>query len=185
MNECDTMKKITHRQHVDGSTRFRRSDDTGQMIVMMGVLLVISIVVLGSLAAEIADVDVIVSNQRSTSLLQQYLVIEEAFHRSLQYNLTSIRLLQGQYRTLFFGSIQNVTQAFNNTRDRFFIFALRYNMIFNATLNDYWYSHPANNGDVYYVDVTLALTDGLTSIERDVLYTVRIRPVVGDESGLL
>jgi hypothetical protein len=170
---------LVHDQHSRGIA----SNNNCQMIVITGVLIVISIVILGSLAAEIADIDMIVSNERSTSLLAEYIMFEESFGVSLQTNLTNITVsnltsISGSYRSFYYGFSDNITNAVLNTRNRFHNIALRYDLILDATLNRYWYSHPANNGDIYYVDVTLTLGDGLSSITRDVTYTVVLRPYI-------
>jgi len=158
--------------------RHFRSDTNGQMIVIMGVMMVVSIIVLASLAAEISDLDIVVSHDRALNLLDEFTSIKEAFGDSLNYDLVNVTVMRWIYRSLLFGDISDIAQTFNRTRDSYFNLSLKHGLLFDAKLNDYWYFYPANNGDVYYADVTLYLSDGKTSITQDEVFTIIVRPVI-------
>ena len=58
-----------------------------QMIILMGIILVISVFTISSLAADIANLDIVISGERAISLLPEFICIKDAFCLSLNYNL--------------------------------------------------------------------------------------------------
>jgi len=152
--------------------------DSGQMIILMGVVLALSIFVISSLAGDIINLDIVISNERATSTVSEFNYIKETFGISLNYNLiTDISNSDGTGGTLiFWGNIGNITKAFNQTREQFFALELRYGNIFDAELNKCWYSHLANESHVYHADVSLTLDDGKTYLAEDITYSIVCQP---------
>lgn len=148
------------------------NDTNGQMIVMMGVLLAISVLIISSIPSQISDVDVVISRKRSTSLLPEFIHIKEAFGRCLNYELVDITF-SDDLSTNFYGDIRDIKEAFNRTRDSFYILELNHDTFFDAQFKNYWYVYLSPfYGYVYNVIFTLTLDNGKTSITEDVEYSI-------------
>jgi len=146
--------------------------NSGQMIMLMGIILALTIFVISSLAADIINLDLVISNERAGSIIAEFNNVKETFGTSLNYNLIN-NISQESNRLEFQGDSSNITKAFNKTRDQFFELELHYGNIFDAELNrPPWYSHLADEDNVYYIDVFLTLDDGTTQISEDVLYSI-------------
>jgi hypothetical protein len=148
---------------------------SGQMIMLMGIILALTIFVISSLAADIINLDLVISNERSGSIIAEFNNVKETFGIALNYNLiTNISNSDGTL--IFQGNSSNITKIFNETRDQFFELELQYGNIFDAHLNNYWHSYLADEENVYYVDVSLTLDDGTTQISENVLYSIVCAP---------
>jgi len=151
----------------------------GQMIIIMGVVLALAIFVISSLSADIINLNVVISNERATSIVSEFNYIKEAFGTSLNYILINNVTKQTEDEEsflIFKGDIHSITKAFNQTRDMFYIINLNYSKIFDATLNKCWYSHKTDENHIYYVSVTLSLYDGKTHMAEDVVYSIICEP---------
>ncbi|MDH7516748.1 MAG: hypothetical protein QHH19_00095 [Candidatus Thermoplasmatota archaeon] len=151
----------------------------GQMIIIMGVVLALIIFVIASLSADIINLNVIISNERATSIVSEFNYIKEAFGTSLNYNLINNVTRQTEEKEsflIFQGDIHGITEAFNQTRDTFYTIELNYSRVFDANLNKYWYSHKSDENHIYHVSVTLSLYDGKTYIAENVVYSILCEP---------
>ena len=157
--------------------RFKKNN--GQMIALMGIILSVAVILISSLSAEIANLDIIVANEQSSSLIPRYNYFKETFPLSLTYNLAgniTIKTIQGKVEAQYYGNITDIQKAFNKTRDQYFIFGLSQDMIFDAELNT-WYPHnPSSSNSIYYVNATISLDDGITEINEHVLYSISCKP---------
>jgi hypothetical protein len=160
------------------------SEKNGQMIILMGVILALAIFVISSLAADIINLNILISNERASSIVSEFNYVKEAFGTSLNYNLIDrIELplttfpgsLEGNIT--FKGDINNITKVFNQTRDRFYLMELNYSNIFDAELNKFWYSSESGENYIYYADVSLSLDNGKTHINDKVLYSILCKPL--------
>jgi len=149
--------------------------DSGQMIILMGVILSLAIFVISALAADIINLDIAISNERATSTVSEFNYIKETFGIALNYNLIT-NISNNDGTLIFQGNISNITKAFNQTREQFFALELRYGNIFDAELNKCWYSHLANESHVYHADVSLTLDDGKTYLAEDITYSIVCQP---------
>jgi len=160
-----------------------RSTDSAQMIVLMGIVLAISVFMLSSIAAEIANLDVIVTTSEAITLPSEFSNLKEAFVRAFNYNLADVTIitdlvfaeLEGLTEddlneTFLIGDITNLTKAFNQTRDEFHQIELRYGRIFDARLNRYWYAYKGDG--IYFVDVTLMLDNGDAKVTESMVYSI-------------
>jgi hypothetical protein len=149
------------------------------MIILMGVILALAIFVISSLAADIINLNVLISNERASSIVSEFNYIKEAFGTSLNYNLINDITKQsqnGESNLIFQGDINNITKAFNQTRDIFYILELNYSNILDANLNKYWYSHTSDENYIFYADVSLSLYDGKTYMAENVKYSILCKP---------
>jgi len=151
--------------------------NSGQMIILMGIILALAIFVMSGLSADIINLDIVISNERATSLVSEFDYIKETFGLSLNYNLiNNITNETGEDKLVFHGDPNTMKTVFNQTRDEFYALELRYGNIFDAKLNHYWYSHQTDEKYVYYVNINLMLDDGDTYIDEDVLYSIVCQP---------
>lgn len=166
----------------------------GQMIALMGIVLAISVFMISSLAAEIANVDFIVITRDAGSLAGEFSDIKETFGVALNYNLVDIFIykytggpsggdIQARINESFFdGDINKIETAFNQTKDEYFNLYFRRGIFFDAVLNEPWYySHEeeityGNNTVFYSVDITLYLDDGDSRMAEDVTYLIACTP---------
>ncbi len=158
----------------------------GQMIALMGIVLAIAVFVISSLAAEISNINFVVSTESYSSLPEEFNNIKQTFGASLNYNLIDVTIRQDgsvlSDETLLEGHITDLADAFNQTRDEYFNISLKHGYLFDANLSRYWFSHkeivkPEGAGTniertFYSVDITLHLDDGSTQITEDVEYII-------------
>jgi len=151
-----------------------RLKDHGQMIVLMGIVLAISVFMISSLAAEIVNVNFMVTTGETSSLLTDFAGIRETFGITLNYNLVDIEIDVNDESTLK-GDITSISGAFNETRYQYL------NISLLARLNSCLYSHEEvineENTIFYTVDTTLYLDCGRSSITEDVVYIIACNPV--------
>ena len=163
----------THQRDIKRNTN-------GQILILTGITLAISIILMASIAAELANLDIIIPQKRSTSLLPEFTNIKKTFGKALNYNLLD-EIKQdpepGSNYWIFYGDMANFIDTFNQTRDTFYTFELQYDNLFDATLNDYGYIDYSNEGNIYYIDTTLTLQNGDTCItEEHVKYYITCMP---------
>ena len=145
----------------------------GQMIMLMGVTLAVSVFVISSIATEISDLDVVVSSSRSTSLVPEFLYLKEAFGTALNYDLVSISINPSTSESSFYGDIKSINASFDRTKNSFYVIEMKHDIFFEAVLNNYWWdSNLTDEGHIYNIDVTLSLDDGETCITQDVIYYI-------------
>ena len=156
-------------------------EKNAQMITLLGIILAVSVIILSSLASEIANIDFVVSSRESTSLIKEFNTIKENFGISLNYNLDEVIIGDGNGWTIddesyLFGDLNQINNAFNRTKDEYFQIFLRYGIIFDAYLNNYWFSHKQfiqNKSSIFYkLKVTLSIDNGDSYITEDILYTI-------------
>jgi len=186
------MKQINlHQEDIQKKYNRPSRDKQGQMIVIMGIILALSVFMIGSIAAEIANLDVVVSTESTTYLLPEFNNIKENFGIALNYNLADITinttgigidfqwgidLLKNESRLE--GDINQISNAFNQTRDEYHGLELKYGKLFDATLDRYWYSHRSQilkgiiTNKVYYAEITLFLEDGKARVTEKVTYSI-------------
>lgn len=148
-----------------------RRKNRAQMITIMGIILAISIFIISSLAAEIANIDFVVSSGESTSLSTEFKNIKDTFVVALNYNLVDIDI-DGTNESHLSGDIDDIGTAFNKTKDEYFTLYFQYGMLFDASLNDFWCSHygeiQGENVVFYWVKITLSLDDGISHITENI-----------------
>lgn len=158
-----------------------KQKNSGQMIILMGVMLSLSIFVLSNLAADIINLDTVISNERATSIVSEFAYIKETFGISMNYYLINNVSVEGtgdNSKLVLNGNPDEITKTFNKIRDEFYFIELQYGNNFDAKLNKYWYSHIINENYVYFADVTLTIDDGQAQITDNVLYSIVCEPQV-------
>lgn len=169
-----------------------RTNDKNQMITLMGIVLAISVFMISSLAAEISNINFVVSTGLSSSLPNEFNNIKESFGTSLNYNLIQIDISDGTLaykipidESILNGDVNNISAAFNQTRDEYSNLELKQGYFFDASLNRYWYSDKqviktkkaepifSDIERVFYtIDVTLLLDDGNSKITEEIQYQI-------------
>ena len=155
--------------------KHKLSNDTcGQVLVLMGLTLALSIFILASIPMELADLDIVISNERATALLTEFQNVKDAFGKTLNYNLVNVTVhdIGGVTTIYFYGDMTNIFSAFNQTKNSYYILEMNHDIFFSATLNSFWYSSMSEQGPVYSVDVTMSLTDGKTDLTERVIYSI-------------
>jgi hypothetical protein len=166
-NQIHLGKSNVNRQiHYDGKS---------QMIVLMGIILSISVFVISSLSADIANLDAVVPSERFISLIPEFTNIKESFGRALNYNLVDNVFLESNQIVLM-GNITDIYRAFSQTKDEFRDLEMQHDILFDATLNGYWCAHPLSSDYVYHVNVSLSIDDRNTHLSQDVLYSIVCKP---------
>jgi len=179
-NMRPSKKSNNSNTHRHGRNIYLMKNKNSLMIVLMGLLLAISVLVISSLAAEISNLNMVTSSERSTSILTEFICIRETFGKALNHNLVDdIDYDDGELKLMFYGDFYNITDAFNQTRDEFYTLELQHDNLFDAIPNKYWYSHKSDDGNyVYRIDVTISLDNGNTYITEDILYSIICTPKI-------
>ena len=149
-----------------------RRNNHAQLITIMGIILAISIFIISSLAAEIANIDFVVSYGESISLSDEFNNVKDTFVKALNYNLVDITISTNNYESYLYGDINKIGTVFNQTKDEYYLLYLQHGILFDAYLIDYWYSHEeviqGENTVFYWVKFTLTLDDGNSFISGDI-----------------
>lgn len=148
-----------------------------QMIVIMGIILAVSVFAISSLSADIANLDLVISTERSTSLLSEFTCVKESFAYSLNYNLAENITIEND-ELWFYGNISNITKAFEQTKDEYIVLELQHDILLEAELNKYWYAKPGATDYIYHVNVTLSLENQDTRITEDIIYSIVCKPLI-------
>ena len=147
------------------------------MILLMGVVLAISVFSISALTTEIANIDIVITTERSRSVQDEFNCIKETFPFSLNYNLAENITLEGD-EMRFYGNISNITAAFNQTKDEYYILELQHDIIFDAEMISYWYAHPGGTEYIYYISAIISLENEDTFITENVKYSIECRPFI-------
>lgn len=138
-----------------------RNNENGQIITLMGFMIVLSVLILASIVGNLSSVGTEVHDTQSKGLFSEFTNIHNKFGLSLQLNVNSTES-------------KDISAGFNETKAFFYEAEILNGRYFNATLNDYKYNGQMLYGAVYYVDVTLHLDDGESYISKDEVYPIVI-----------
>ena len=155
----------------------KNSKEQAQMIILMGVVLALAVFVLGSLAAEITDLDIAIQSERASSLLPEFINVKESFGVSLNYNVVK-NVSEQNNVVYYYGDFDEFEDAFNRTRDKYYAMELNHDVVFNGKLITYRYSHKEGENYVYEVLVSLSLDNGNTCISDDVTYLITCNSII-------
>jgi hypothetical protein len=148
-----------------------KNNNDSQLIALMGVMLVISVFAISSIAADLANLDIQLTGEKSISLLDEYLIIKDSFGKSLNYNLSE-KIEEIDNEEKLYGNMENLTDCFQNTLDEFYEMELQHDILFDAVLNDYYVAHPGSSDGVYILNVTLNLENKNTRYIENVKYSI-------------
>ena len=161
--------------------RGKKMRNHAQMITLMGVILAVSVIMISSLAAEIANIDFVVSTQSSASIPTEFNNVKDTFGLSLNYNLADIGI-DTNNESVLNGAIDDIYKAFNQTRDDYFDILFRHDILFDAYLKRFWsagtYPVQGYNTFLYRCVVTLYLDDGNSNITEDAVYLIAYVPEI-------
>ena len=172
-------KKFVNNNFLAKRGRTLLYDNNSQIIVITGVLMVLSVIFISSLSPDIANIGIAISNEKATTNLQNFISIKKTFPYSLTYNLAeNITLNKGNNKLIYYGNIDNMTAAFNKTRNEYRNLEMENDVIFDAKLNDYWVAHPGSSDCIYYLDATLELRDNNEYHVEDVVFSIVCYPII-------
>ena len=154
--------------------KIQKNNDS-QLIALMGVMLVISVFAISSIAADLANLDIQLTGEKSTSLLNEYILIKDSFGKCLNYNLSD-EIDEVNFKEKFYGKLINIPSAFQNTTEEFYEMELQHDILFDAELNDYYVAHPGSSDGIYILDVTLTLENKNTRFVENVKYSIICLP---------
>ena len=150
----------------------------GQMVTLMGITLALSVIVIGTLSAEISDVDVTIPQERSNDLLSEFIHLKKAFGLALNYNLVDIKFKDMNivdYPGELYGPSEDspdISNIVSETGLSFRAIELLHDKIFTATYESLDYSHLSADGHVYYARIRLSLKDSTGLIVEPVVYSI-------------
>ena len=178
--KTDMFNKKSSKKSTNLPRRTLCEDEKGQIIVLMGITLALSVLIMGSLAAEIADLDVSVPQADSTDVISEFIHLKETFGLALNCNLAGVRVVYSEPEYFVFDrgmydeitSTPDISDVFIQTSDLFRGFEIQHNKIFTASLISLTYSNLSTEGYVYNVYVELTLKDGNSFIKEPVSYFI-------------
>jgi hypothetical protein len=156
--------------------RMFHKNNNSQMIVLTGVLIVISVVLVSSVAPDVANITISITSEKASTRLQEFISIKETFPYSLTYNLAENITLENN-RSIYYGNISNITIVFNQTREEYRQLELKHDVIFDAKLHDYWVAHPGSTDCVYYLNATISLRDRNEYHMENVIFSIVCKPM--------
>ena len=148
-----------------------RMNNHAHFITILGIVIAISIFIISSLAAEIANIDFVVSSGESISLSTEFKNIKATFVKTLNYNLIE-KVIISNNESYLEGDIDYLGTAFNQTKDEYYNLYSQHGIFFDAHLNNSWYSHEeviqGENTVFYRIKFKLSLDDGNSFIAEDI-----------------
>ena len=153
----------------------------GQMITLMGITLTLSVVVIGAISAEVADMDKTIPQGRKNNLISEFMHLKKAFGTALNYNIVDIDYIsidEVKFPGDLYGpSVRypDIGNVVDETSKSFRGIELMHDMIFTATYESLDYSHLSPEGHVYYARVKLSLKDSTGLIVEPVIYSILVK----------
>ncbi len=168
--------------------RCLRKEREGQMIVLMGVTLAFTVLVMGSLAAEISDIDAAIPQARSNAFLSEIIHIKEIFGTALNYEFADISIVDvdgnpgttDDNKLVYGGSMYSslnlqfpIERSVDDISESIRNYELINGRLFKASCKSIKYSHYIpEQGYVYLITVYMELKDSETAFEGDVTYSI-------------
>lgn len=151
-------------RNINGSVSHARiSHRGGEMIVLAGFMLAVTLIAVAVISSTLSGLTVRVSMERASSPLLEMFNLKDKFGLALNASLA--------------GDIDHLNNAFEAVEDTFHIVEAKHGYFFDADLVDCWFEGELSNGNyLYAVDVNLKLDDGTTSIEKEMIYYVEVVP---------
>jgi len=129
-----------------------------QLIVLMGFILVMSVVVLASFTSDLSNVGTEVQTVHSKALVPELVNIIDKFEQSVQSTIRTTDYNEGNF----------IEPAFNKSTVFFYESLIARGIYFNVTLNDYWSNgYIRSTGALYSLDVSFTICNENTNITRD------------------
>ena len=161
-------------------TQRRTNAQQGQMITLMGIMLALSVIIIGSISAEISDIDVTIPQERSKDLLSDFIHLKKAFGDALNYNIVDITYdnditIVTAEGDLYGSSFRrpDISNAVTATAQSFRGLELLHNKVFSATYESLDYAYFTENSEhVYYARILLSLKDSTGIIIEPVVYSI-------------
>jgi multidrug efflux pump subunit AcrB len=145
----------------------------GQMIILTAILLAIAVFLIAFIPSQMVSSEGVIRRKQATSLQTEFTHMSKVFGKSLQYQLADIKLHNNRY--MFIGDIQNIQNAFEDTKNLFYQLYLHQDIYFDASIqnqNWYWFSHTSSAGSTYIAQITILLDNGQTIISEQIDYTL-------------
>jgi multidrug efflux pump subunit AcrB len=145
----------------------------GQMIILTAILLAIAVFLIAYIPSQMISSEGTIRRKQATSLQTEFTHMREVFGKTLQYQLADIKEHNNQY--MFIGDIQNIQNAFEDTKNLFYQLYLHQDIYFDASIqnqNWYWFSHTSSAGSTYIAQITILLDNGQTIISEQIDYTL-------------
>ncbi|HDO19863.1 MAG TPA: hypothetical protein ENG74_03960 [Thermoplasmatales archaeon] len=155
----------------------------GQIIVMMGVLLSISLILIAAISSELSNIRMVLPEQRTTSLIDDFRDVKKVFGLVLNYNLVDAEvnataLAEEKYNlswpnawySYYVGNIKDLPDAFEKTVREVSIIELSKGNVFDAELVEYYPT--TEYSTIYTVVVNLTLGNGMERITERVGYNI-------------
>jgi len=128
----------------------------GQMIVIMGFLLVILTLVLTSMAVNLSSVGYDVPMSYSKAIVPEMVNVKEKFKQALNY-----------YYLIYDSTKGDIELSFDETYKNIYTIELSKGNYFEAELNSFTYAGSTYTSTIMKADVYLSLDDGFNTISRN------------------
>ena len=138
--------------------------NSGQMITMMGFIMVLSVVILASISSNLSNVGTSVSKIHSKALLPEFLTIRDKLALATNYYTNNVNPKTGE--------MPDIEESFYDACNIFYDISIKHGNHFSATFNEYTPAGNTPTGAVFYLSATISLNDGTTQISKDVVYVI-------------
>ena len=152
-----------------------QKNDKSQVIVLAGVIMFISIIFISSLAPEIANIEVGISSEKSSSSLNDFFSIKKTIPYAVTFDLAENITVENN-RFVYYGNISNLSFEFEKINNEIRKMQFKRNLEFNSNLNSFSVANPGSRKYNYNLNVTLTLRDKNEKYAEDVLYSIICKP---------
>jgi len=142
------------------------SNNSCQLVVLMGFILVMSVVVLASFTSELSNIGTEVQSVHSEGKIPEFVNIIKKFKQSVQFGVNN-------------DTNHDIPAAFNETTDFFYRCKIPTGTYFNACLANppYYNGHSfigTNGCAVYSLDADFTINDGNINITKSAIITILV-----------
>ena len=150
-------------------------DESGQIIVLMGIFLAISVFVISAIPSELSDLPTMVASQRAASPLNEYNHLKEIFGLALQYNMsTDIEI--GDNGVVFIGNLTRTNfggNAMTNIENQIEFLLLKHNIYCDFEKQEGpTFQFISDKGHVVHYIFKINYNDGSTTMGQKNTYTI-------------
>jgi hypothetical protein len=142
------------------------SRNDGQIIVLIGVVLAATVVIAAAASSYIYNIGVEVPTTRSTNLLPEFLNVKDKFGVALNYTVNRV-------------GIDNISDAFNETLNRFSLIEMKHGIFFDASHGKDWYWLYSGYGSnaLFQAEVNITVSGGGVEITKQVIFPLVVKVV--------
>jgi hypothetical protein len=172
----DITKKTKKQKNIfSRASRVLYKNQNSQIMVLTGIILVVIVIFVSTLAPDVVNISVDISNVKARSEIESFLLIKRNLPYIITFDLAeNITIEKDSF--IFYGNISNLSCIFNNIINETREIKFKQGINFDGKLNNYWVAHPGSKDGVYYLDVTVSIGKKDEYHEEDMIISIVCSP---------